>query len=58
MPLFHINDIFVSGFAAERCNFSRNKDERFTAGKLIVPIAVIIMQLREAPMEFYPLNDD
>jgi len=44
LPLFHINDIFVSGFAAEKCGFKRKHDQRFSAGKKFQFFKVKFMQ--------------
>jgi hypothetical protein len=33
LPFFHINDIFVAGFCAERCGFPRVHNAAFHAGK-------------------------
>ncbi len=32
LPLFHINDVFVTGFAAVACGVGRKGDQRFRPG--------------------------
>ena len=34
MPFFHIDDVFVTGFAAERCGFPRVHSGRFSSGRV------------------------
>ena len=33
LPLFHINDVFVTGFAASACNATRIHSKKFAPGQ-------------------------
>ena len=33
MPFFHVDDVFLSGFSAERCAFPRKRNPFFSVGR-------------------------